>query len=93
MLLLLSIRLQVAYRRYGPVPRRVSYLMGLAKALENYLEPAVKEQWQATKVDKRVLHETFNRDPMVGPSCHGTASSLLIMELLRWNGGTDSRAS
>ncbi|GLC42624.1 hypothetical protein PLESTM_001357700 [Pleodorina starrii] len=31
---------EVAYRRYGPVARRVGYVMGLTKALESYLEPA-----------------------------------------------------
>ncbi|GLC56559.1 hypothetical protein PLESTB_001120500 [Pleodorina starrii] len=54
---------EVAYRRYGPVARRVGYVMGLTKALESYLEPAVRERWQATAVDKRTLRETFNRDP------------------------------
>ncbi|GIL77357.1 hypothetical protein Vretimale_2816 [Volvox reticuliferus] len=55
---------EVAYRRYGPVVRRVGYVIGLSKALESYLAPELRERWQATAVDKRLLHETFERDPM-----------------------------
>ncbi|EFJ48828.1 3'-5' exonuclease [Volvox carteri f. nagariensis] len=53
---------EVAYRRYGPVVRRVGYVIGLTRALECYLAPELRERWQSTAVDKRLLHETFNRD-------------------------------
>ncbi|GLI59419.1 hypothetical protein VaNZ11_001302, partial [Volvox africanus] len=55
---------EVAYRRYGPVVRRVGYVIGLSKALESYLAPELRERWQTTAVNKRLLHETFERDPM-----------------------------
>jgi exonuclease 3'-5' domain-containing protein 1 len=55
----------VAYRRYGPAVRRVGFVIGLSKALECYLDSAVKARWLATAVDKRQLHETFNKDPLV----------------------------
>ncbi|KAG2491395.1 hypothetical protein HYH03_010186 [Edaphochlamys debaryana] len=54
---------EVAYRRYGPAPRRVAYVMGLSKVLESYLDAEARERWRATAVDKRLLHEQFNRDP------------------------------
>ncbi|KAG2440160.1 hypothetical protein HXX76_004273 [Chlamydomonas incerta] len=54
---------EVAYRRYGPAMRRVGYVVGLAKALEQYLSPELRERWRATRVDKRALSEVYDRDP------------------------------
>ncbi|KXZ48648.1 hypothetical protein GPECTOR_26g551 [Gonium pectorale] len=54
---------EVAYRRYGPFPRRVAYVMGLSRALESYLDAASRATWQATAVDKRSLQGSYERDP------------------------------
>ncbi|GFR41933.1 hypothetical protein Agub_g2726 [Astrephomene gubernaculifera] len=54
---------EVAFRRYGPSMRRVGYVVGLARALEWYLDAEVRERWRATAVDKRLLHATYNTDP------------------------------
>ena len=55
--------LQVAYRRYGPAMRRVGYVVGLARALETYLSPELRERWRATRVDKGALRDAYERDP------------------------------
>ncbi|KAG2454914.1 hypothetical protein HYH02_000744 [Chlamydomonas schloesseri] len=54
---------EVAYRRYGPAMRRVGYVVGLAKALEAYLPPDLRDRWRGSRVDKRALSEAYERDP------------------------------
>eukprot|EP00198_Chlamydomonas_reinhardtii_P008148 XP_001697485.1 3'-5' exonuclease [Chlamydomonas reinhardtii] len=54
---------EVAYRRYGPAMRRVGYVVGLARALETYLSPELRERWRATRVDKGALRDAYERDP------------------------------